>query len=186
MIASLQSLYHWIMASPTRRTWAWASSRSWWWTGKPGVLQCRVRHDWATEQNWTEEIIYISHTIGFPNTCFFFSLQYLHVLRVRLVQKTTNKSPTASLTSSYRIFFPSCSRTPPHKYASTSAAAGLLYILKGSYKRKKKKLRLSEAQSGNPSFRSEVQGWIGFRGDLSTDNQQETELSRFRGASGWQ
>ena len=44
------------MASPTRWIWVWASSRSWWWTGKPGVLQSRgsqrVRHDWATEQNW--------------------------------------------------------------------------------------------------------------------------------------
>ena len=32
----------------------WVSSRSWWWTGKPGVLQSmgsqRVRHDLATEQ----------------------------------------------------------------------------------------------------------------------------------------
>ena len=32
--------------------------RSWWWTGRPGVLQCmwsqRVGHDWATELNWTE------------------------------------------------------------------------------------------------------------------------------------
>ena len=27
------------MASPTQRTWVWASSRSWWWTGRPGVLQ---------------------------------------------------------------------------------------------------------------------------------------------------
>ena len=44
------------MASQTRWTWVWASSRSWWWTGKPGVLQSiglqRVRHDWATELNW--------------------------------------------------------------------------------------------------------------------------------------
>ena len=34
--------------------WTW----SWWWTGRPGVLQFmgsqRVRHDWATELNWTE------------------------------------------------------------------------------------------------------------------------------------
>ena len=40
-------------ASPTWRTWVWASFRSWWWTGKPGVLQSmglqRVGHDWATE-----------------------------------------------------------------------------------------------------------------------------------------
>ena len=26
------------MASPTWWTWVWASSRSWWWTGKPGRL----------------------------------------------------------------------------------------------------------------------------------------------------
>ena len=45
------------MASPTRWTWVWASFGSWWWTGKPDVLQSmglqRVRHDWATELNWT-------------------------------------------------------------------------------------------------------------------------------------
>ena len=41
------------MASPTRWTWVWANFGSWWWTGKPRVLQAmrsqRVRHDWATE-----------------------------------------------------------------------------------------------------------------------------------------
>ena len=41
------------MASLTRWTWVWASSRIWWWTGKPGVLESmgfqRVGHDWATE-----------------------------------------------------------------------------------------------------------------------------------------
>ena len=47
----------WI-ASPTRWPWVWASSGSWWWTGKPGMLQSmglqRVGHDWVTELNWTE------------------------------------------------------------------------------------------------------------------------------------
>ena len=46
------------MASRTRWTWVWVNSRSWWWTGRPGVLwfmgSQRVRHDWATELNWTE------------------------------------------------------------------------------------------------------------------------------------
>ena len=36
----------------------WASSRSWWWTGKPIVLQSmgsqKVEHNWATELNWTD------------------------------------------------------------------------------------------------------------------------------------
>ena len=41
------------MASSMRWTWVSVNSRSWWWTGKPGVLQSmgsqRVGHDWATE-----------------------------------------------------------------------------------------------------------------------------------------
>ena len=45
------------MASLTRWTWVWVSSRSWWWTWKPGVLQStgsqRVGHNWVTEINWT-------------------------------------------------------------------------------------------------------------------------------------
>ena len=44
------------MASPTQWTWVWAKSGSWWWTGRPGVLQSmgsqRVGHNWATELNW--------------------------------------------------------------------------------------------------------------------------------------
>ena len=34
-------------------TWVWVNSGSWWWTGRPGVLQSmgsqRVGHDWVTE-----------------------------------------------------------------------------------------------------------------------------------------
>ena len=45
------------MASPTQWTWVWVSSGSWWWTGRPDMLQSmglqRVRHDWETELNWT-------------------------------------------------------------------------------------------------------------------------------------
>ena len=44
-----------LIASPTQWTWVWVNSRSWWWTGKPGMLQSmglqRVRQDWATELN---------------------------------------------------------------------------------------------------------------------------------------
>ena len=46
------------MASPTQWTWVWVNSGRWWWTGRPGVLRFmgsqRVRHDWATELNGTE------------------------------------------------------------------------------------------------------------------------------------
>ena len=41
------------MASLIQWTWVWANSGSWWWTGRPGMLQSmgsqRVGHDWATE-----------------------------------------------------------------------------------------------------------------------------------------
>ena len=48
------------MASPTRWTWVWVNSGSWWWTGRPGVLRFmgsqRVGHYWATELNWKLEL----------------------------------------------------------------------------------------------------------------------------------
>ena len=47
------------MASPTQWIWIWVDSGSWWWTGRPDVLQFmgsqRVGHEWATELNWTED-----------------------------------------------------------------------------------------------------------------------------------
>ena len=46
------------MASLTQQTWVWVNSGSWWWTGRPVMLQFmgsqRVGHDWVTELNWTE------------------------------------------------------------------------------------------------------------------------------------
>ena len=49
------------MASSTQWTWAWVNSVSWWWIGRPVVLQSmgskRVGHDWATELNWTVPIV---------------------------------------------------------------------------------------------------------------------------------
>ena len=41
------------MAGWTQWTWVWVNCGSWWWTGRPGVLQFmgsqRVGHDWVTE-----------------------------------------------------------------------------------------------------------------------------------------
>ena len=49
------------MASPTQWTRVWVNSRSWWWTGRPGVLQSMVSqtvvHNWATELNWTDKVL---------------------------------------------------------------------------------------------------------------------------------
>ena len=44
------------MATLTQWMWVWVNSGSWWWTGRPGVLQFmvsqRVGHDWV---NWTDK-----------------------------------------------------------------------------------------------------------------------------------
>ena len=71
------------MASPTQWMWVWVNSESWWWTGRPGVLQSmgsqRVKRDWATElflnpsvQKWEINIILLS------SLCSFFGV---HILR---------------------------------------------------------------------------------------------------------
>ena len=60
------------MALPTRWTWVWVSSRSWWWTGKPSVLQSmgwqRVGHNWMTKLNRPDLKNEGSHTKKFPTT----------------------------------------------------------------------------------------------------------------------
>ena len=42
------------MASSNCWTWVWASSRSWWWTGRPGVLQSTGWQRLTWLSNWTE------------------------------------------------------------------------------------------------------------------------------------
>ena len=46
------------MSLPTQWTWVWVNSKSWWWTGRPGVLRSlgsqRVGCDWATELNYSK------------------------------------------------------------------------------------------------------------------------------------
>ena len=62
------------MASPTWWTWVWINSGSWWWTGRLGVLQFmgsqRVGHDWASELNWSEVILYMCVCVCvYPFSC---------------------------------------------------------------------------------------------------------------------
>ena len=53
--------FHGWMASPTRWTRVSVNSRRSLWSGRPGVLWFmglqRIRHDWATELNWTESLL---------------------------------------------------------------------------------------------------------------------------------
>ena len=51
-----------LMASPTRWTWVWVNSGSWWWTGRPGMLRWGCKESDTTEQlNWIFVSIIIIH-----------------------------------------------------------------------------------------------------------------------------
>ena len=83
------------MTSLIQWTWVWASSRNWWWIGRPDVLHSMglqgVGHYWATELNWWErehylqiERLTLSLYIGYRlykdgNLCLFWSLMYLRM-----------------------------------------------------------------------------------------------------------
>ena len=76
------------MASPTRWRWDWVNSRSWWWTGRPGMLRFmelqRVGHDWATELNWTEWcslwvfIYFMLRQFSSISSCFLYHVRILN------------------------------------------------------------------------------------------------------------
>ena len=113
------------MASPTRWTWVWVNSGSWWWTGRPGMLRFmglqRVGHDWATELNWTEySIVYMrhnffthlfvdghlgcSHVLVIVNsaaanmcTCVFFNYGFIWPDPVRLTPQAELMAPSSVL-----------------------------------------------------------------------------------------
>ena len=57
------------MASLTQWAWIWVDSGSWWWTGRPGVLQFmesqRVGHDWVIELYWTVCPIFTVYLNGY-------------------------------------------------------------------------------------------------------------------------
>ena len=52
------------MTSLTQWTWVWVNSGSWWWTGRPGLLQFMglqtVRRNWVTELNWTDSLPWLN------------------------------------------------------------------------------------------------------------------------------
>ena len=73
------------MASLTQWTWVWMNSGSWWWTGRPGILWSMglqgIRHDWATELNWTE------HNRNHCPLCKWFSAYIMGELSLILDQR---------------------------------------------------------------------------------------------------
>ena len=81
------------MASLTRWMWVCVNSGSWWWTGRPGILRFmglqRVRHDWATELNWTEYFLvfaclFYSVYISFQNCYNMVSLFMFYISSIEI------------------------------------------------------------------------------------------------------
>ena len=109
------------MASPTQWTWVWASSRSWWWTGKPVVLQSmgsqRVGHNWMTElsteysvtQKSLEKKVERSILLLLHSHVWSFlfplpekhSMHFLKVVNIRLTTYTKDQPETKSLFLQY-------------------------------------------------------------------------------------
>ena len=110
------------MASPTQWTWVWVNSGSWWWTGRPGVLQFmgsqRVGHDWATELNWTEMEEKRVHSTGDHRVPTADSLKQLNVWTTLCVSGAVEgmtllsrkHNTTAKAPSLIKHTFPSWSR----------------------------------------------------------------------------
>ena len=84
------------MASPTQWTWVWVNSGSWWWTGRPGVLQSmglqRIGHDWVMELNWTE------HEAQKPMSYSHSSKTNQNVFSIYLWHWSFNFTPSSLLT----------------------------------------------------------------------------------------
>ena len=64
------------MGSQTLWIWVWVVSGSWWWTGKPGMLQSMrsQRVDWMTELNWSPKLCIELHLLSSCNLCYNYCL----------------------------------------------------------------------------------------------------------------
>ena len=98
------------MASTTWWTWVWVSSGSWWWTGKPGVLQSQGLQSQTQLSDWTDHFIMFKCAL----TCIFslyFSFIYLLFIFVfcfglQLFQENgSNTIPTTSTTSQVYVTY---------------------------------------------------------------------------------
>ena len=70
----------WTDPSLTQWMWVWVNSRSWWWTGRLGVLQSmgsqRLRHDWVTEL--TTDWLFNMH-LHFLHVFWWFDSSFLSI-----------------------------------------------------------------------------------------------------------
>ena len=93
------------MALPTRWTWVWVNSGSWWWTGRPSVLRFmgsqRVGHDWATELKWSDLAwsmhVFVYHDFFGGLLYLLFELKKIFVIRYKVLSCTIFHHVTPTL-----------------------------------------------------------------------------------------
>ena len=75
------------MALLTQWTWVWVNSTSWWWTGRPGMLQStgsqRVRHDWVTELKSLKNVY--SNQLLILTECLFIDFSEVFVYFIQYI-----------------------------------------------------------------------------------------------------
>ena len=81
------------MASTTWWPWVWPSSGSWWWTGKPGVLQSMGVTKGPTQlSNWTELIVALQCCVNFCGTAKWVIYMYAYIPSLLDVPPTLHSS----------------------------------------------------------------------------------------------
>ena len=78
------------MASLTWWTWVWASSRSWWWIGRPGILQSMRSQSWTqlsdwTDLNWMIRKLFLSRMQIIRILCFVGNVTFLSLILFHLL-----------------------------------------------------------------------------------------------------
>ena len=68
------------MASPTQWTWVWVNSWSWWWTGRPGVLQSMGSQSQTRLTDLTELILHRYFLLCHLNPFAVFSMIFFELL----------------------------------------------------------------------------------------------------------
>ena len=91
------------MASPTQWTWVWVDSRSWWWTGRLGVLRFmgsqRVGHHRATELNWNQVYLMRFAYLVVPSKGWLRSFTHDNIQRFFPTKATSKKCDNQSRNS---------------------------------------------------------------------------------------
>ena len=109
------------MASLTLWTWILGSSMSWWWTGRPGVLQSmgsqRVRHDWMAGLNWILCILFVGIEIGTA----------IVENSMEISQKTKNRTIIWTSYSTLRYILKENENTNLKRYIHPNILSSILY-----------------------------------------------------------